>query len=480
MNINIPSDNVKLSKVALRAANTAAYRPRPYHKFEPSSRVEVVRVNGKRLSSGETAPVAVLGKRDAFSNPITSRGGTSERPMQFARIGEYQSVPQLLIQPSSQHQPHLQLHLQHQLQHQLQNQLQHQLQNQLQLKQIQQQAQLQFHHKAASQTPDPLLQPLPQPLLPHQHLMENACGEGQLHPGPSRALSSLSDPAAPAPWIVDDAEPPSSIMSFVARASSNDLPDVTPTSSQVQEKEVEKHRGNKMEPLVVPAPTHVASSVTAPLPVCATVDSENLLPLPPPLSLNTGENGMCNVNDENGEQYVGSPMSIGPSKGTGQNKDAMINPWEAQPHNNKNDKKVSAELNIDSGLGTNAGTGMELAAWHALTELTSPVSGDSPKVYSELDVDKLLEVGITGDGGAGAGVGSEAGAWTSSWIDRELMADREATMAPIEGVEMQDGCKLDHIHVAVEAIESNVGTDAVDDLFGLSGVMGNDFLLATD
>lgn len=94
MNINIPLDQPALSQAAMSAATVASSRPRPYHKFDSSVKVEVVRVNGKRLSSGETAPVAV-GRRNLQGKPVrTQRAANKERPRKYARISDpVENVP---------------------------------------------------------------------------------------------------------------------------------------------------------------------------------------------------------------------------------------------------------------------------------------------------------------------------------------------------------------------------------------------------
>lgn len=67
-NTNIPLNEPELAQAALDAASAATRRPRPFHKFNIPPGGEV-RVNGKRLSSGETPPAAASTEDDPFARP---------------------------------------------------------------------------------------------------------------------------------------------------------------------------------------------------------------------------------------------------------------------------------------------------------------------------------------------------------------------------------------------------------------------------
>lgn len=67
-NTNIPLNEPALAQAALDAASAATRRPRPFHKFNAPPGGEV-RVNGKRLSSGETPPANAAEANNTFARP---------------------------------------------------------------------------------------------------------------------------------------------------------------------------------------------------------------------------------------------------------------------------------------------------------------------------------------------------------------------------------------------------------------------------
>lgn len=89
---NLPVEEPELCQAAMEAAASASKRPRPHHKFEATQHGEVMRVNGKRLSSGETAPMdpSIPGYRDGNGRTLSlndsKREEDEERPSRYMRV----------------------------------------------------------------------------------------------------------------------------------------------------------------------------------------------------------------------------------------------------------------------------------------------------------------------------------------------------------------------------------------------------------
>lgn len=89
---NLPVEEPELCQAALEAAASASKRPRTHHKFEANQQGEVMRVNGKRLSSGETAPMdpSMPGYRDGNGRTLSLNDSKCEedveRPNRYMRV----------------------------------------------------------------------------------------------------------------------------------------------------------------------------------------------------------------------------------------------------------------------------------------------------------------------------------------------------------------------------------------------------------
>lgn len=89
---NLPVEEPELCQAALEAATSASKRPRPHHKFDATPHGEVMKVNGKRLSSGETAPMdpSIPGYRDGNGRTLSLNDSKpeedAERPSRYMRV----------------------------------------------------------------------------------------------------------------------------------------------------------------------------------------------------------------------------------------------------------------------------------------------------------------------------------------------------------------------------------------------------------